>query len=333
MNQETLLSAIEAELHRVVEAPRTRGAEAMYHMMAYHLGWEGEGAGHEASGKRIRPLLVLLTTASAGGDWQAALPAAAAVELVHNFSLIHDDIEDNSPLRRGRPTVWKLWGIPQAINTGDAMLSLAYLSLQGLAQTISVEIALQAGHLLQRTCLWLTEGQHLDISYETRLDLSLEDYWPMVYGKTAALLSACTELGALVAGVDAKRQEAFRQYGWLLSLAFQVKDDLLGIWGDVRLTGKSVASDLLTGKKTLPILYGLSQNGQFANRWKQGGITPSEVPGLAHELEVEGGRTFAQNIADQLTQDALDTLEKASPTGEAGLALIDLSHRLLNRQA
>ena len=128
MNNQTTpyLKAIEEELRHAVL--RSEGPHLGHYdeMMAYHMGWEGEGSGLEARGKRIRPLLVLLCNDSAGGDWQAALPAAAAVELVHNFSLIHDDIQDESPTRRGRTTVWKKWGIAQAINTGDAMLTLAH---------------------------------------------------------------------------------------------------------------------------------------------------------------------------------------------------------------
>src|SRR4030067_283120 len=142
-------------------------------MVAYHLGWEGDGAGSDARGKRIRPLLVVLACAAAGGDWGKALPAAAAVELVHNFSLIHDDIQDNSPLRRGRTTVWKHWGIPQAINAGDAMLTLAHLSALRLANTISAEVAIQAATIFQQACLQLTKGQYLDLSYENRRPLSL----------------------------------------------------------------------------------------------------------------------------------------------------------------
>ena len=169
-------------------------------MLAYHMGWEGEGAGPAARGKRIRPLLVLLTSGAAQGDWKNALPAAAAVELIHNFSLIHDDIQDGSDQRRGRPTVWKLWGTAQAINSGDAMFALAHLTIFRLAGTTNEHTAFQAAHMLQETCLELTKGQFLDMSYETQSQLMIDDYWPMVSGKTAALLATCTELGALVAG-------------------------------------------------------------------------------------------------------------------------------------
>ncbi|MBE0695408.1 MAG: polyprenyl synthetase family protein, partial [Anaerolineaceae bacterium] len=147
-------------------------------MLDYHMGWEGEGAGPEAQGKRIRPLLVLLSAEAAGGNWQDALPAAVAVELLHNFSLVHDDIQDNSSLRRSRPTVWVNWGIAQAINAGDVLFTLAFLSLQDLARTLPAQQVLLASRILQQTCLRLTEGQYLDMSYESKTGLPMDAYWP-----------------------------------------------------------------------------------------------------------------------------------------------------------
>ncbi len=157
----SMLAATEDEMRRQVarlDQPRTQ----MFHaMLTYHLGWTGEGAGPEASGKRIRPLLLLLVNAAAGGNWTTALPAAAAVELIHNFSLIHDDIEDNSDLRRGRLTVWKRWGVAQGINAGDGMFALAALAGCDLEQFHPPATALAAVRLLQETCLELTCGQFL----------------------------------------------------------------------------------------------------------------------------------------------------------------------------
>ncbi len=161
---ETLLPALESELQRQIarlDAPRTK----TYHeMLTYHMGWTGEGAGPEATGKRIRPLLVLLTAASCGADWPSALPVAAAVELVHNFSLVHDDIQDNSEKRRGRPTVWVNWGMPQAINAGDGLFVLSNLAVTDLMASYPAETVVKAAQILHNTCLDLTRGQHLDIS-------------------------------------------------------------------------------------------------------------------------------------------------------------------------
>jgi geranylgeranyl diphosphate synthase type I len=326
------LPAIEKELKSAVDRVKGPPFGALSSMIAYQMGWEGEGAGPKTRGKRIRPLLVILTTAAAGGVWERALPAAASVELIHNFSLFHDDIEDNSPLRRGRPAAWTKWGIPQAINTGDCMISLAHITLLRMESTTSQSAVLKAVHVLQNTCLHLTQGQFLDISYEDRDDLTLNDYWPMVTGKTAALLAACTELGALVANVNDDIQAQYRSFGLNLGLAFQALDDLLGIWGDSAKIGKSNASDLVEGKKSLPILYGLNKQGVFADRWAEGAITPGEIPSLARQLEIDGARDYTQDIADRLTGNALEALEGAKPQGEAGDALAQLANQLLQRE-
>lgn len=328
-----LLSAIETELQRQVarlDEPRTR---PFHEMLAYHMGWTGEGAGPEATGKRVRPLLVLLAAASCGADWRPALPAAAAVELVHNFSLLHDDIEDNSDKRRGRTTVWKKWGLAQGINAGDGMFILANLALADLEADYPAPIVIRAATILQHACLDLTRGQFLDISYEDRADLAVDDYWPMVGGKTAALIAACCQLGALLGGADAARQEAYRAFGHYLGLAFQVQDDILGIWGDEALTGKSAAGDLVEGKKSLPVLFGLEKNGEFAKRWQRGPIRAEEVRAAAALLEAESARRSAQEAARQMTDLALENLRVANPQGEAGEALKSLADKLLQRGA
>ncbi len=328
-----LLPAIEAELQRQVarlDAPRTVLFDTM---LTYHMGWSGEGSGPEARGKRIRPMLVLLTCACCGAAWESALPAAAAVELVHNFSLIHDDIQDNSPTRRGREAVWVKWGMPQAINAGDALFVLANQALLDLSPLHPAETILQAQRILQDTCLDLTRGQFLDMSYEQRLDLSIEDYWPMVSAKTAALLSACCSMGALLAAADEDTREAYRDFGHYLGLAFQVQDDFLGLWGNSALTGKSAESDLVSGKKSLPILFGIGKAGPFARRWAQGPVRPEEVPALAGQLASEGARLYTQQVADQMTDLALQSLRQADPQGSAGEALFELVNQLLYREA
>jgi geranylgeranyl diphosphate synthase type I len=333
MLSEILHNAIEEELQRVVAMTQQPGLEEMHHMLAYHMGWEGEGAGPEARGKRIRPLLVLLCTAAAGAEWPRALPAAAAVELVHNFSLVHDDIQDQSPLRRGRATVWTKWGAAQAINVGDTLFTLAQVALLRLSETASTDVTLRSASVLQEACLALTQGQYMDLSYETRGDLTLESYWPMVSGKTAALLAACTQLGAVTAKASDPVCRAYYRFGRFLGLAFQALDDLLGIWGDAALTGKSTESDLLSGKKSLPVLYGLSLGGPFAVRWVQGAISAEDVPALAAQLEIEGGRKYTLERANELTDQALGALEEASPQGEAGEMLEALARKLLRREA
>jgi len=327
----TLLSSVELELQKQVARLDQTNTESFHEMLTYHMGWTGDGAGPDATGKRIRPLLVLLTTAACGGDWEKALPAAAAVELVHNFSLVHDDIQDNSPKRRGRDTVWTKWGAPMAINVGDALFTLSSQAIMDLKVNYAAEIVVQAAEILHNTCLELTRGQFMDMSYEKRTDLTPDDYWPMIAGKTAALLSACCHLGALLGSADEAKRDAYRSFGQYLGLAFQVQDDILGIWGNEAVTGKSAASDLVEGKKSLPVLTGLSANGKFAKRWQEGPIHAFEVEEMAKLLATEGGYVAAHDASKQMTDLALLNLREADPQGEAGDALFDLAEKLLKR--
>lgn len=331
MDINPLRTSIELELQKQISRLDQPNTKPFHEMLTYHMGWTGEGAGPEATGKRIRPLLVLLTTASTGGDWEKALPAAAAVELVHNFSLVHDDIQDNSPKRRGRDTAWTKWGAPMAINVGDALFTIASQSIMSLTENYSAEVVVKASEIIHNTCLELTRGQFLDMSYENRKDLAPDDYWPMIAGKTAALLSACCHLGGLLGDADEAKQDAYRSFGQYLGLAFQVQDDILGIWGDEAITGKSAASDLVEGKNSLPVLAGLSTNGKFAERWRKGPIEPGEVEEIAKLLATEGGYETAHNASAQMTELALLNLREADPQGEAGEALFDLAEGLLKR--
>ncbi len=322
-------AAVEVELKDTIDLVAEDQYAGLRSMLAYHLGWEGEGAGVDAQGKRIRPLLALLCAAALGADWQTALPAAAGVELLHNFSLIHDDIQDQSPARRGRPTVWVKWGMPQAINAGDLMFTLAY---QALLKLTPAGVALAATQTLSQACIRLTEGQYLDISYETSRDLPIQSYWSMIAGKTAALLAACCELGALTAQAGPDQRQAMHNYGFALGLAFQVEDDWLGIWGEPALTGKSVESDLVSGKKTLPVVYALGLNKAFARRWHSGPVTPSEVPDLAALLADEGAAEYTHQQARRLTGEAILAIEAAGCSPEGEQYLKDFTGQLLHRR-
>lgn len=178
------LPPIEAEMRRVLDLPGDH-LTGHYGMLRYHMGWLDPQLqpAQVNSGKRVRPVLVLLACEAAGAPADQALPAAAAVELLHNFSLIHDDIEDDSPTRRHRPTVWALWGRPQAINAGDAMFTLARTALADLpARGLSAGRTLEAFHVFDETCLRLTEGQYLDMSFENRMDVTVDEYLTMIVG-------------------------------------------------------------------------------------------------------------------------------------------------------
>ena len=327
------LPEIEKEIQRQIARLDEPHTSQLHEMLTYHLGWSGENADPKTRGKRLRPLFLLLTCSACDGDWRSALPAAAAVELVHNFSLIHDDIQDNSDKRRGRDTVWAKWGIPQAINAGDALFILSSQALFDLVPVFSPDIVSRAAVILNDACLNLTRGQFLDIYYEKRTDLNIDNYWSMVSGKTAALLSACCAIGSLLSDCDQATQDAYFSFGHYLGLAYQVHDDFLGIWGDSEITGKSSQSDLLSGKNSLPILYGLGKNGSFAKRWVEGPIHPDEVPGLAEQLTTEGARLFTQETADQMTDLAMQSLRIADPKGQAGEQLIEMARALVTRES
>lgn len=320
------------------ERPEVGG---MYGMLRYHMGWEDRAGQPNAAsrGKRVRPLVTLMTCAAAGGDPYAALPAAAAVELLHSFSLIHDDIEDGSPTRRHRPTLWTWAGQAQAINAGDAMFTVARLSLARLSERdVPLARVLRAFYVFDQTCLHLTEGQYLDMSFETRADVSTGEYLVMIAGKTAALLAASAQLGAIVASDDEVQAGHFWRFGHELGLSFQVQDDILGIWGDEALTGKSAASDLLTQKKTLPVLYALAQTGTDAEAlrgfYQRGrALTSSDLPEMLALLDRLGARGHAEKAAQNHAEAALAALSTTSGMGEGAALLHELALNLLGRQS
>ena len=237
-----LIADTEAEILRLV-GDRDPSTVGVYEMVRYHLGLDGTGS---PAGKRMRPLLGLLAYASIAGDYHPALPGAAAVELGHNFSLVHDDIEDGDRERRHRPTVWALHGIPQAINTGDMLFSLSRMALHRLTDLgFSDARVLRLMRLYDETCVALCEGQYIDIATsESAKPLSVELYFDMIGRKTAALIAGSIEAGAILATDDEAIIRRYRGFGWALGIAFQLNDDLLGIWGQERATGKE-PTDLL----------------------------------------------------------------------------------------
>lgn len=325
--------AVEQEM-RVVLRAEGRPPDRLHAMIQYHMGWlDSEMEPIDANGgKLIRPMLCLMSCMAAGGNWSAAVPAAAAVEILHNFSLVHDDIEDASPMRRGRPTVWKLWGIELAINAGDAMFALAHLALNRLRlRQVAASIIVQALRRFDETCLRLTQGQHADMEFESREEVSVVEYVEMITGKTAVLLSLCAELGAMIAGCDADKVAHYAAFGRDLGLAFQVKDDILGIWGDEHLTGKSAATDVITKKKTLPILYGLSRSTRLRRLYGQTEINDNFVGEVVRELGELGARGFATDKAVQYSNSALNHLQAAHPVGPAAVAIGQLADLLLQR--
>ncbi len=331
---EEMIPAIEAEMRLVLEVD-TSASDRFWGMMHYHMGWAEaslEPANHK-SGKRIRPLICLLACMASGGDWQQAIPAAAALEILHNFTLIHDDIQDKSPTRRGRTTLWKIWGPEQAINSGDAMFALAHLAMARLLDRgVPAPIVVQALRRLDETCIELTRGQYNDMRFEQEETVTVDEYLAMINGKTAALLSLSTELGALIAGNDDETVAHYADFGRELGLAFQVRDDILGIWGDEDLIGKSAATDIATRKKSLPVLYGLEQSEalrQLYGRTENGDGFVEEAIRLLDEVEA---RQFTNNYEKSYSHSALNHLEAVNPTGHGAEAIHQLVSLLLNRE-
>lgn len=329
-----MLPAIQQEMRTVLQADRHPPIDHLHGMMQYHMGWLDESMqpAEAKAGKQIRPLLLLLTCHAAGGDWHQAVPAAAAIELVHNFSLIHDDIEDRSPTRRGRQTAWQLWGIPLAINAGDAMFAAAHLALNRLiTRGVTPSIVVTALRRFDETCLQLTQGQHADMQFETRRDVSVDEYMAMITGKTSVLLQLCTELGALIAGCDEETAAQYGQFGLNLGLAFQVLDDVLGIWGDETLIGKSATSDIKTRKKTLPVLFGLSQSKELAKLYDQPEQSETFVAEVVALLDQVGAREFTEGSAQKYSEAALYNLAAVQP--KIPIHLEKLTAKLLQRQS
>lgn len=326
-------TALNEEMKAVLLSDGTT-PDQYYGMMHYHMGWRDRdlGPADVNAGKQIRPVLLLLVCQAAGGDWQQAVPAAAAVELLHNFSLIHDDIEDASPTRRGRETLWQIWGIEQAINAGDAMFALAHLALNRLYDRgVPAERVVRALRRFDETCVRLTQGQHADMDFEKRDRVTVDEYIAMITGKTAVLLSLCAELGALVAGQNDTTIAHYAQYGLDAGLAFQVIDDILGIWGDETLIGKSASTDITTKKKTLPVLYGLEHSADLRQLYTQEETDSAFVQQAVTLLNQTGARDFATTKATAYTQSALGNLEAAHPSGPAYTALNQLTDMLLKR--
>jgi geranylgeranyl diphosphate synthase, type I len=306
-----ILTDIETEMSDVLNE-RTGPARPLYEMLAYHLGLDPNAP--QRGGKRIRPLLGLLAYQSLGGDYKKALPGAAALELGHNFSLVHDDIEDADRERRHRPTLWALWGIPAAINAGDALFALSRLALYRLLEGEEYEDrrVLELMKIYDETCLALCEGQYLDISFERRDDVTVEAYYEMIGKKTAALLGASVMAGAILAVDDTEVHEAYRQFGHDLGMAFQMADDVKGSFWSSEDSGKPEAGDVRKRKKTLPVVWAL-EHASSGDRARLGEIYAPPSGGADGRAPV----TFGEGLTDDQVAEVLAILERSGARAHA----------------
>lgn len=334
-NAEPYLAAIETEM-RDSMAVHDSALAPYYGMISYHLGWVDEdfSPSDRGTGKRLRPLLSLLSCEASGGDWHQALPAAVAIELIHNFSLIHDDIEDNSLQRRHRPTLWSLWGQAQAINAGDGLFAISRLALQRLTQRgVGPGKVVRAFRLVDETCLDLTEGQYLDLAFEAEDSVTVEMYMEMIGKKTAALMGCATQMGAVLATDDEPVIEAYGAFGYQLGLLFQIVDDILGIWGVGDTTGKAVGEDIANKKKSLPVVYALQKSPSLREIYREEQMDLAQQLAVMESLEEVSARKYAQELAARHMDLALDSLERMRTENSAQASLKEIAKYLLERQS
>jgi geranylgeranyl diphosphate synthase type II len=294
------------------EVVADREPAVLYDPIAYVL---------EGGGKRVRPTLLLLVAEAYGCPVDRALPAALAVEVFHNFTLVHDDIMDEADERRGRPTVHVKWDVGTAILVGDMMMGLSY-DLLGKVDGADLEALFDVYHpMVEQLC----SGQALDAQFEDQSDVSVEAYLDMIDGKTAALLSACFELGALLGGATPAAQADLRAAGRHVGRAFQIQDDLLDLTADGDDWGKAVGGDLVVGKKTFLTLRALERaDGEeydwFARILTDGGLPPSDVPEARSRMERLGVFEDARQAVRRYTAQARERLQ-VLPDGPPAQAL------------
>ncbi|HEY1013094.1 MAG TPA: polyprenyl synthetase family protein [Herpetosiphonaceae bacterium] len=311
-----------------------------YQLQEYHLGWRDEQLRlHDADGgKLLRPHFCLLACQAVGGAPEQALPLAAAIQLLHDFTLVHDDIEDRSPTRRGRPTVWSQVGVPLAINVGDGMFALAQLALLRLADAgVPGDVVVEIARSFNQTTLRICEGQHLDIGFEDRLDISEADYLAMISRKTAALIAAAFGLGAILGQGSSAQTKALYDFGEALGLAFQIEDDILGIWGDPALTGKPAAHDIWSRKKSLPIIRALASAepddvAALERVYRQPELSADDVAAVLAILDRAGSQGYTAGVARFYHDEALAALGRIEGGEAAALGeLRALTSQLLGR--
>jgi geranylgeranyl diphosphate synthase type I len=329
LSLDTLIADTESEILGVIARAEDDRTRALYDMVRYHLGLDPSAP---ARGKRLRPLLGLLAYESIAGDHRKALPGAAAVELGHNFSLVHDDIEDQDVERRHRAALWTVVGVAQAINTGDTLFVLSRMALHRLTDLgFPDSKVLALTRLYDETCLALCEGQFLDIWTSEHGDdpMSVELYFDMIGRKTAALIAASIKSGAMLATDDEHVIDAYYRFGWALGLAFQLNDDLLGIWGEEQETGKE-PSDIAKHKKTLPVIYALERAGpddrdRLLAIVRSTDITAGDIDTARSILERTGANDYTRAQARRYRDQAIEELARAGVVdGRAAERLRDI---------
>ncbi|MEV4946479.1 polyprenyl synthetase family protein [Streptomyces sp. NPDC053755] len=303
----------------------------------YHRGWhEADGSrptdGADEGGKAVRPALTLLAAQAVGGPAECAVPGAVAVELVHDFSLLHDDVIDGDALRRHRPAAWAVYGTPAAVLTGDALLVCALRVLSGVPEPRGEAASKEMVEALAD----LMRGQSEDIAFEKAATVEAADYLAMAEGKTGALMGASCALGGVLAGASEQRVSDLRDFGRRLGVAYQCVDDLLGIWGESERSGKPVGADLAARKKSLPVVAALSAGGPAAERLASlylgsEPLSESDIALAVTLIEESGGRERTELEAERQLAAAFRALSRARPVPEVYHRLHQVAWTLTHR--
>lgn len=283
-------------------------------------------------GKRLRPMLTLIACEMFGGNIEDAMNVALGIEMYHNHTLLHDDVMDKADVRRGQPTVHRKWGENSAILSGDAMLILAYRYVQRTKSNLGKVL-----ELFTETTLQICEGQQFDMEFESRDDVSVDEYMEMIRLKTAVLLACSLKAGALVAGASDKDADSIYEYGIQIGLAFQLQDDILDVYGDEKVFGKKIGGDILCDKKTFLLLTALKKSSfdeiEEFNKWiGNGDAVPCDkikaVTALYDKLEV---RKDAEDLMAHCYKKAMDCLENIDVPSEKKTILLSLTEKLIGR--
>jgi geranylgeranyl diphosphate synthase type I len=321
-----------APLEAALKAALPKDPSPLSASVRYVMGWEdAEGRPSDAAGKRLRPLVTCHIAALLGAPLDRVVPGAVAIELVHNFSLVHDEIQDQDDTRHGRPTLWARLGTAQAINAGDLLFTRAFAALAAMEDSA---LASSYNRVLTSATEQMIRGQWQDLSFEDRTDVSAEEYLEMVAGKTGALIGACGAIAALAAGRDEATVAAFQHWGVSIGLAFQAQDDYLGVWGNSAQTGKSNTNDIARRKKSLPVLLGLGDPDAapiIRSAFEGDETDTADVRAVVASLDQAGIGDQSLSMARRFQAEAEELLA-ALPDTDARTGLVAMGRLLVERE-
>ncbi|MCF7890210.1 polyprenyl synthetase family protein [Candidatus Bipolaricaulota bacterium] len=309
-----------------------------YEMINYHLGFNGEGSDGNLQGKAIRSSIALYVTEALGGNPNDALPAALSLELIHNFSLVHDDIQDDDRTRRGRPTVQYKWNPEQAINTGDAIKDLSLLIMTDLSPDENLEKTLEALNALGKYSLRMIQGQVMDLDYMKRKDIDIDSYLEMIDEKTCSLMEAAFHIGGIYSPVGEEEIEKLISFGKYLGYVYQIRDDWLGIWGQPEESGKSILSDIEEKKRSFPVVYAFQESrDEKLSRlkelyYREGKLGEDKIEEVREILEEVNAAEKTNERAEKYWRDAERQLRETEMADWAKTELEDFGSFLLTRK-